>query len=374
MSTRKSAGEIPSLATLAEEIKQLPATANHSLHLYERLRATLTAAQGEQAQPFYSVRALATACGLHPSTVTDLYGRLEADGLLVRVRGSRTMVAPRRRHSASHQVIAVPLWIPGFIYISDWRLFFIVLQDEFSRHGAVADFIFYRQGEEVDAGFVRRVKSHRPDLVFWHEPHPLADKQALLQLADAGLPVIATRDKPLLPALPGYWIDRQPALRRGMEEWLAAGIRRIILPTNANTRPDAQVTETLRAFPFTVTMPVWRGGKTEDFLRTLVVERAGVIWMDALFYSGLQQSAPAAMTELCRQCPVWLLRSRQLPPGTPPDVRVDVLEFDSRAVARRVARDIASGALLKAGSPAIIEYKWRPRISIADVAPPRDSI
>jgi hypothetical protein len=284
------------------------------------------------------------------------------------------MVAPRRRHSSAHQVIAVPLWIPGFIHIPDWRLFFLVLQDEFSRHGAVADFIFYRQGEEVEPGFVRRVKAHRPDLVFWHEPHPLADKQALLRLSDAGLTVIATRDKPLLPSLPGYWMDRQPALRRGLEAWLAAGLRRVILPGADTSRPDGQVLEALRAFPFTVTMPVWRGDHADDFLRTLVVERAGVIWVDTMFYSGLQQAAPAAMNELCRQSRVWLMRSRQLSAATPPDVRVDALEFDCRAVARRVARDIASGAVLKAATPAVIEYAWRSRVSRADVVTPRDLV
>ncbi len=374
MTTSALSVPIPSLPSLAAEIKRLPATANHSQHLYDRLRAALTAAQGAQAQPFYSVRALATACGLHPSTVTDLYGRLEADGLLVRVRGSRTMVAPRRRHSAGHQVIAVPLWIPGFIHIPDWRLFFLVLQDEFSRHGAVADFIFYRQGEEVDAGFVRRIKAHRPDLVFWHEPHPLADKQALLRLADAGLPVIATRDRPLLPALPGYWIDREPALEKGLRDWLAAGIRRVALPTSSATRPDSQVTDALRQFPFTVTMPVWRGQVAADYLETLIVERGGVIWSDMLLFNGLRQAVPAAMERLCRQMRVWLTRSRQLPESTPPDIRVDVLEFDSRGVARRVARDIASGAVLKASGPSVIEYTWRARVGIADLLTARDLI
>lgn len=375
MTTSEQSSAIPSLATLTKEIKQLPPSANLSQYLYERLRTALTAAQRPHAQPFYSVRTLAAACGLHPSTVTDLYARLEADGLLVRVRGAGTVVAPQRGHSFhGHQVIAVPLWIPGFIHIADWRLFFLVLQDEFSRHGAVADFIFYRQGEEVEPAFVRRLKAHRPDLVFWHEPHPQSDKQALLRLTDAGLRVIVTRDKPHLPSFPGYWIDRQPALRRGLEEWRAAGIRRVILPTSPASRPDSQVMDALRAFPFSVTPMLWRGTSAQDFLRTLVVERGGVIWMDALFFSGLQQAAPTAMTELCRQTRVWLARSRQLLPTIPPDVQVDVLEFDYRATARRVARDIASGAFWDTSTPATIEYKWRSRVSCADVITARDLV
>lgn len=342
----------------------MPPTANHSRYLFERLHAALIATQGAQARPFYSVRALATACGLHPSTVTDLYARLEAEGLLVRVAGG----------AHAHQVIAVPLWVPGFLYIPDWRLFFHVLQDEFSRHGAVADFIFYRQGEEVEPGFVRRVKAHRPDLVFWHEPHPQSDRQALLRLSDAGLRVIITRDKPLLPSFPGYWIDRQPAMRHGLDEWRQAGIRRVILPLSATGRPDAQLVEVLRAYPFAVTPMVWRGDQAVDFLRTLVVERGGVIWCDALFFGGLQQAAPNAMAELCRQTRVWLARSRQLLPSTPPDVRVDVLEFDYRAIARRVARDIASGAVWSAPKPEIIEYRWRSRVTSTDVIALHDQI
>lgn len=141
------------------------------------------------------------------------------------------------------------------------------------------------------------------------------------------------------------------------------------MPTPVTGHADAQVLEALRAFPFTVPTPIFRGGKEEDFLRTLVVERTGVIWCDALFYTGLQQAAPAAMTDLCRQTRVWLMRSRQLPPATPP-----ALGFDSRGVARRVARDIASGALLKAPTPPIIDSTWRSRVNRADGVTPWDSV
>jgi hypothetical protein len=64
------------------------------------------------------------------------------------------------------------------------------------------------------------------------------------------------------------------------------------------------------------------------------------------------------------------MRSRQIPP----DVRVDVLEFDSRNIARRIARDIASGTALKTATPAVIEYAWRSRVSWADVTTGRDLI
>lgn len=109
-------------------------------------------------------------------------------------------------------------------------------------------------------------------------------------------------------------------------------------------RADGQVLEALRAFPFTVPTPIFRGGNAEDFLRTLVVERGGVLWMDMLFYNGL-------------------------PPATPP-----ALGFDSRGVARRVARDIASGALLKAPTPPIIDSTWRSRVNRADGVTPWDSV
>jgi hypothetical protein len=362
---------LPSLESLAAEAQQWQPQDNFSERLAILLRRTVQRARGKQPLAFYSVRQLARAFQLHHSTVATVYARLEADGLLVRVRGTHTIIPPRQRTSAKHLVVGAPIWLPGLTHLPDWQLFFVELQDELSRQGAVADVIFYRQGEEVRPEFIRRVKAHRPDVLFWLEPHPVDDKQVVHWLADTGLALFTVRDRPVMFRGGGYWTDRRRAYETGLREWAAAGIRRVLLPRSLASEPgmsDPHLDEALRGFEFTVSRPAQGRMSADDFLLSLARPDSGVIWLDAFTHLWWSRSAAAAIHQLYRSTRVMLMRSRNLGPETPADARVDALHLDYRALARRVARDLVCNPGPPPRTPPIIEWEWRSRVNTADIA------
>lgn len=356
----------PTLEELATWAASLPQDDNFSARLADRLRGVLRRIQRDEPQPFYSLRELACAFRLHHSTVADVYARLESEGLLVRVRGSGTLV-PARRPVSQHQVVAVPVWLPGFRWIPEWRVFLMTLQEELSRHGAVADFIFYRQGEEVKPQFVTRVKAHRPDRLFWLEPHPVEDRQPLLRLVDAGLTPVTVTDRPMkLPGF-GYWKDRQRAFEQGFHDWQAAGIKRVLVVTTDGRYTDTHLRDALRVTRMPVRFVVQPSSELADFLTQLVQPDSGVVWDDPLLQLHVAIRAPREMQELYRRTRVLLTRSRLLWTDTPEDIRVDVLDWDCQAVAQRVARDLISGEILCNPQRPVFALEWRPRVTARDV-------
>ena len=359
---------LPPLTKLAAAAQRLQPKDNFSQHLYELLRQTVLRARRADSHPFYSVREVARAFQLHHSTVADVYARLEKEGLLVRVRGTKTLIAPQPRRAKSQQVVGIPVWLPGLRWLPEWRLFFVYFQEELSRHGAVADFIFFRQGQEVEPAFAARVKAHRPDVVFWLEPHPTSDRQAMYQLTDAGLPLVTVRDRPAAVPGYGYWTEKRAAYEQGLREWQAAGIRSIQIVSHdrsLNAPVDLHLQEALATVRIHCSFPVLGQQSPEKFLRSLARKNSGVIWEESLVHFGLCCRAPEAMTELYRATRVMLTRSRMLPVELPADVRVDALHLDCRALAERIARDIASGDVFERREPELIHVEWRSRLKAA---------
>ncbi len=366
--TRPSA--LPDLSTLTVAARTWRATDNHSQQLQKVLHRTAIRWRGAKSRPFYSVREIARAFQLHHSTVAAVYAALEREGLLVRVRGTQTLITPRPRRGAKQQVVGIPVWLPGFRWLPEWRLFYFYFQEELSRHGAVADFIFYRQGQEVQPEFVRRVKAHRPDLLFWFEPHPADDRDAMLRFMDAGLPVVTVCDRPARLPGHGYWTERRPAIEQGLREWQAAGIESVVVVTGSHKNrhgSDLHLREALTASKLPFEYRALDSRQPEKSLRSLARSGGGVIWEEGLTHLGCCTRAPEAMKALYRATRVMLMRSRMLWVDTPADIRVDALHLDCQSLAERVAQDIAGGDIFRQREPAIIPWRWRSRIRAADV-------
>ena len=70
----------------------LHAKDHKSDRLLEILRGVAVKNQNDQPQPFYSVREIGARFRVPISTVSGIYRRLEEEGLLNRVRGSKTIL------------------------------------------------------------------------------------------------------------------------------------------------------------------------------------------------------------------------------------------------------------------------------------------
>src|ERR1019366_7855564 len=152
------------------------------------LAATLTR---PEARVFYSVREVARHYRVSTSTISKVYARLERDGCLSRTRSSMTHLLARRRQPRVRiqGVIAVPVWIPGFLAFRDWRIFFIELEERLRQHSFVASFVHYHWNEANAPAFVDRLLAHHPDYVVWLSADP-KDHANLHSLADPGVRLV----------------------------------------------------------------------------------------------------------------------------------------------------------------------------------------
>jgi DNA-binding transcriptional ArsR family regulator len=94
--------------------------------LLEILRDVAVRNQKEQAQPFYSVREIASRFNVPISTVAQTYKQLEREGLLSRVRSSQTILqgSDYDRRLSVRAFIGLPASLPAFVTIQDYRMFF----------------------------------------------------------------------------------------------------------------------------------------------------------------------------------------------------------------------------------------------------------
>jgi hypothetical protein len=232
MARSKITRTLPPLAKVCRSFRSLRAGDNRGERVLAELRKALKRLPIKQWQPFYSMRETALFFGVAVPTVAEVYRRLASEGLLVVSRGSMTTVRPRgRKTPRAHLtgVVAMPVWTPGFLTQTDYRLFHIECQHELQRQDMVGLPVFFQQSEELTPEFARQVCRMKPDAVLWRTP-VATDRQTLEVIADSGTHVVTILDKTL--DLPGgsYRVDSADALKDAFSAWRQAGIRQVVIP------------------------------------------------------------------------------------------------------------------------------------------------
>jgi len=176
--------------------------------------------RGTEPQPFYTTREIATQFHVPQPTVVQVYRQLEAEGLLVRLRSTGTLLQPAKRQPRNpvRGVVGVPIWLWGFNAIPDWRLFFMALEGYLRRHQFVADFVFYGLEPLAQTDVFERLRDHQLDSLVWLHPLP-AYIMALQTLADDGVRVAIVAGTDWRPPFSLYHLNWERALapvcRRG---------------------------------------------------------------------------------------------------------------------------------------------------------------
>src|ERR1700751_2262130 len=100
--------------------------------LLQILRSLAINHQREQPRVFYSLREVASRFRVPISTVATIYHDMEQEGLLSRVRSSKTVLNSLRnnRRLSVRGFVGLPALISNFITIQDYRTFFISIRRE----------------------------------------------------------------------------------------------------------------------------------------------------------------------------------------------------------------------------------------------------
>ena len=370
MSGRKPV--IRSLPALANLVNRASLDHQHKLHAIETaLRQVIPQIRNVHRVPFYSMRTVAEYFQVNLSTVATVYERLEKAGLLTRVRSSQTFVEGRRAKTRSlvRGVIAVPIWLPGFLAFHDWRQFFITLEDRLRTHNFAPVLIFHRLNESNHPAFVDRVLAHRPDKVIWFLPTQ-TQQMNIKTLADASLQNILIGGPGCCSYIPTHYsVDLMAGMRRCLADWRGAGITRVILPYHHDTDWFTEGQTLIREAHLTPEPVLHPADEPPvSWLRDLIAPAAAVWWRDDLAWEELCLREPAIMTELFRQTRVVVNHEINIRPGYLTETRVDVVIPDWPAVARRVADDLHTHQLPSLHAPAEIGVRYHSQVPATDYA------
>jgi DNA-binding LacI/PurR family transcriptional regulator len=343
--------------------------------LTEILRGVAVKNQLEQPRAFHSVRDVAAHFRVPVSTVSRVYRRLEQEGLLSRVRGSKTVLQGLHfdRHLSVRAFVGLPASLSAFLTLQDYRMFFIRLRRELRLRGFAAATAYFEKSEAGTHALSARLKAYEVDTVIWFQPTKEA-KETALRLADMGIRLlgVANDDFPTIPCR--YQVRRDAATKTLLAQWKASNaVERVTLVQSADQR-SAAAEETLQTLldelEIKWSVVTYRGQRSEAFLRTLQkAKTGGIIFPSSALASKFCFRSPNGVTELLKTHRVALVNG---PVGMPfakvPDAKVDLVTVDWQLAAERIVNDLITQDAFQQPGPAVFEGEAQLRVSLSEFA------
>jgi hypothetical protein len=331
--------------------------------------------QQEQPRAFYSVRDVATHFRVPVSTVSRAYHRLEQEGLLTRVRGSKTLLQGLHfdRRLSVRAFVGLPASLSAFLTIQAYRMFFIKIRRELRLRGFATAMVFAEPEEARTDALSDRLKAYEIDTVLWFQP-PKEARETALRLADLGIRLlgIAHEEVPLIPCR--YQVRRERGIRDLMTEWKTRlGIDDVTL-VRSNERGASPLDEALHAaldeLSIRSSTATFRGKQSGAFLRAAQkLKTGGVIFSSAQLASKLCFRAPGAVIDLIGAQRVAFLNGPvSLPFAKVPDVRVDLVVVDWQLVAEQIVDDLISQEAFLNTAPTIFQAEAKLRVPLSAFA------
>jgi hypothetical protein len=325
----------------------LKATHQKADSLLEILRSLAIKNQREQPRVFYSLREVARQFRVPVSTVAKIYRDMEQEGLLSRVRGSRTVLNGLRnnRQLSVRGFVGLPALMSHFIAIQDYRTFLICMRRELWLRGFATTMFFFRHDEAANGRLSDQLKSYEVDSVIWLQPGRGA-KETLLRLCDMGIRVIAISQvgTPSMPSRYHVWKER--AIETLLRDWKNRNsVRKITVVDSTDYR--SPVTEevlrvTLQNLEIEAVIRTFQSEDSSLFLRDLCrIETDGIIFPSSGLVSMLAFRSPDQLGDLLRAQRVAFVDGPiDLPFTKIPDAPVDLVTVDWQAVAESIVNDL----------------------------------
>jgi hypothetical protein len=340
--------------------------------LIDILRAIALKNQREQPRAFYSLREVANWFHVPLSTVSRAYEHLEQEGLLTRVRGSKTLLQGLHfdRRLGVRAFVGLPASLSDFITIHAYRMFFIRIRRELRLRGFATAMMFFEAAEAKTAVLSDRLKAYEIDTVLWFQP-PREAKETAARLADLGIRLIgiAHEQTPVIPCR--YQVGRDSAIKALLAEWkTGCGIDQVTLVQSHEARASA-LEETLHSaldeLGIKSTVAVFEGKRSEPFLRSLQkLKTGGIIFASARVASKLCFRAPSTVGDLVSSQRVAFLNGPvSMPFARIPDVRADLVVVDWQLVAERIVNDLITQDAFTRSDPTIFEADAKLRIPLS---------
>lgn len=376
MPRHKVSCELPPLRQAFSGHVPYPRNQSRQQLLLADLRAACRRFRKTKPQIFYTMREMAEFFKVPLRTVALIYGELEKEGLLNRLRGSHTLLTGRKSAARFpvRGIVGLPIWLDMLVVSGFTRRFNMDLENRLRDQGYVADMIFHAtKDEEVAPDFSDQLLKHNLDVVVWQNPHPNSG-QNILSLHEHGVRVILvqTLDAKLELPVVTYLQDWRPGHRALMEEWRSSGVRKVwvaIKPTQLHYAAEVRAfTEILAegGMDFQLFDP-----DNEPFPKRLAGanKNLGVAFLDTLTADRLCNRAPIEMERLSRYARIALCRGPLRAPYLQHHgVQLEVVAFSAVEMAEKIAADIQILPSLPAGIRHTFDSRYWPQAEGGDSA------
>lgn len=366
MSRKRILRFVPPLPEVFASFSGFTESSNKQAVLLQELRKAAKRLRKQQSQPFYPMREVAEFFKTPLRTVAIVYGALEDEGLLNRVRSSQTSLigSADLTQSIVRGVVGIPIWLLSIVVSPFTRTFHLELEERLRKKGYVADFIFFRTGEDCQPDFVDRLLRHGVNYLIWHTPHPLG-AQVQLSMKDHGIRqiILQPSESPKSQVPANYLLNWQPAYHQMANTWREAGISRVVIPKPVYM-PSKQA---LRNFCQLLKSHGIETQLVEGNARTLLETiddrpSTGVAFMDQQGADSLCNEDPAIIEQILAISRVAFCRGRiHLPYFEHRLASADILGFSAAEMVDRIVNDLGHLSGRRADKPHCFEANYQPQ-------------
>ena len=328
--------------------------------LSEILRRAARRHQTEKPQVFYALRHVASRFDVSLSMVAAVYRQLESEGLLTRLRGSRTLLKglDTGRQVSVHAIVGVPMPLSSFLTRQKCRMFFMCVRRELRRRGFMTAGLFYESAEARPDFLLERIKHCKVDTVLWYRPDRCARETARL-LHDTGVRVLGVADGGL-PAFPcRFEINREQAISEILHDWKAREPIRKVSVVHAVRRSaieEERLTALLEGAGLGYSFVDADRAHCDTLLRSLMDEHENGIILLGQAASLFAFRAPDRLTALMSRRRVALVDGPvSLPFANTPAVRADLVVADWEGVATGITDELLTGDAFLRSSSTVFE-------------------
>jgi hypothetical protein len=341
--------------------------------LLEILRGIAVANQKEQPQPFYPVRDVARRFQVPVSTVARVYDRLEEEGILSSIRGSRTLLQGlgAARHISVRSYVGMPAAVSYFVALQNYRTFFIRTRRELRARGFAVTTVFFEPRELETAGLEEKFKKYGVDTVLWYLPD-VAARDAVARLRDQGVRFICISEGGSAPIRCHYEIHRANAINAILKDWRAKDrIKSVVIVRGLKRSAAAEERLAALLEDQEVACESVKPGnqQLERFLESLGDDRSRGIIFPAWAASLCGFRAPEALIQLMNRSRVAFVDGPVTMPFTKViEAPVDLVTVNWQLLAERVVDDLTAGDGLESGEPIIFEADPHLRVPLSEFA------
>jgi hypothetical protein len=328
--------------------------------LSEILRETARRQQTQKPQVFYALRDVAKRFGVSLSLAAAVYRQLESEGLLTRLRGSRTLLKglDTGRRVEVQGIVGVPVSLSSFLTRQKCRMFFMCARRVLRRRGFMTAGLFYEAAEARPDFLLERIKHCRVDTVLWYQPDQCARETARL-LQDNGVRVIGVADGGLPPMPCRFEISREKAVGEILHNWKRRhGIRkvRVVHAVRRSAVEEERLVVLLQSAGWDYDFVEAGQAHYETLLSGLAAEEeTGIILLGAAA-SLFAFRVPDLLTALMSSRDVALVDGPvSLPFAIPSQVRADLAVADWEAVANGIAGELLTGEAFARSRPTVFQ-------------------